>query len=71
MTVLRTPSRSSSVSGSNRGWGCPGTGMVRDEKGIVRSTSLGTCALVGGALRLGARSGAVKTDPIPAYRLSL
>jgi hypothetical protein len=40
ITVLRTPSRSSVVSGSNRGHGCPGTGIVFSENGIVRSSIL-------------------------------
>jgi hypothetical protein len=39
MVVLRTPSRSSEVRGSNLGQGWPGTGMVFSENGMVRSKS--------------------------------
>jgi hypothetical protein len=39
MVVLRTPSRSRVVSGSNLGQGWPETGMVFSEKGIVRSSN--------------------------------
>src|SRR5215210_782379 len=38
MTVLRTPSSSRVVSGSKSGRGCPGTGMVLSENGMVRSS---------------------------------
>ena len=40
MMVLRTPSCSNEVSGSNSGRGCPGTGMVLSENGMVKSMFL-------------------------------
>ncbi len=40
MSVLRMPSSSSVVSGSSRGHGWPGTGIVLSENGIVRSRLL-------------------------------
>src|SRR5215213_4406570 len=40
MVVLRTPSCSRVVSGSKSGRGCPGTGMVFSENGMVRSMIL-------------------------------
>jgi hypothetical protein len=38
--VFLTPSRSSVVSGSSRGHGWPGTGMVFSENGMVKSRLL-------------------------------